>query len=68
MYLDLDMEVVDTFVANNNVVTMELGLDMRGNTMYRVAWFNGRKWQHGYYRRQKDAWTTFRMIMGMIGN
>ena len=68
MYQDLDMSVTNTFVHNKNVVTIEIGLDMRGKSVYRVAWYNGRIWKHTYYRKQRDAWVTYKMIVEMITN
>ena len=64
--VDFDMGTYDTFVLDGNVVTIELGLDERGRSVYRISWYNGHSWKHTYYRRNKEAWATYKMITDTI--
>lgn len=66
MNRDYDMGVISCTIIGKNVLTIDLGLDDRGRNIYQVAWFNGRRWRYAYYRRSKEAYNTYKMILEMI--
>lgn len=63
---DYDLGIMSSTAIGNNVVTLDLGIDRIGNPIYQIAWFNGRKWRHTYYRNSREAYATYKMILEMI--
>ena len=66
MNRDYDMGVMSCTVIGKNILTVDLGLDAAGRNIYQVAWFNGRRWRYTYYRRCREAYNTYKMILDMI--
>ena len=53
-------------VTETGFVTFDIGMNRRGETIYRIAWWNGVKWAKAYYRSFRAARKTYRMISKMI--
>ena len=66
MNRDYDMGIVGCTVVGDNIVTIDLGVDNGGRAVYQVAWFNGKKWKYTQYRRNREAYNTYKMILDMI--
>lgn len=60
------MSVMCSVVRDSNVVTFELVAGKNGDPIYRIAWYNGKKWMVARYRRFDDAYQTWKLVSQMV--
>lgn len=60
------MGIMCSTVTMTGIVTFDIGVGPDGRALYRVAWWNGRRWTKEYYRSFKAAHKTYNMISRMI--
>ena len=66
MAMNLDTGVMISEVIKRHVITLDVGISMRGDPEYQVTWYNGKRWEHATYRRLNDAVATYKMIQRML--
>lgn len=60
------MAVMCSEVKNGNVVTFDIGIDKGGNPVYRICWYNGKRWKNAHYRLFEDAYQTWKLLSQMV--
>lgn len=58
--------IICSVVGAKDVVTIDLGINRRGDPVYRVSWFRDGKWTYARYHSMKEAYATLKMIEQMI--
>lgn len=53
-------------VGSRDVVTFDLGVNKRGDPVYRVSWYRDGKWACAHYKTFEAAHATWKMINKMI--
>ena len=61
-----DMAIMLSTAKGNNVLTLDMGIRPDGRAMYRICWWNGKKWSIVRYGRIKEAYATFKMMEQML--
>lgn len=60
------MSIMCSAVNRSNVVLFELGINKRGDPVYRISWYNGEKWAHARYKHFEPAEATYKLLSRMI--
>ena len=60
------MSIMCSTVKGDCVVILDLGVAKNGSPVYRVSWYNGKKWVAARYRCVDEAYTTYKMICRMV--
>ena len=60
------MSVMCTVVENNNVVAFELVAGRNGDPMFKISWYNGKRWKTARYSNFDDAYQTWKLLKAMI--
>lgn len=60
------MGIMCSAVTTTGIVTFDIDVGPDGRALYRVTWWNGRKWAKTYYRSFKAALKTYKMVQRMI--
>lgn len=60
------MGIMDTTVKGVNVITFDLGVSKAGNAVFRISWFNGKRWSYLRYNHFEEAYTTYKTIIEMV--
>lgn len=58
--------IMCSIVGAKDVVTLDLGVNKRGDPVYRISWFRDGKWTSARYDSVKEAYDTLKMIEKMI--
>lgn len=60
------MSVMCSVAKENNVVTFEMVAGKDGNPIFRIAWYNGKRWMTARYRHFDDAYQTWKLVSNMV--
>lgn len=64
--MNCDFEVLISDVIDGKVLMLELGIAPNGNSVYRVAMFNGKKWSAVRYYNFQTAHATYKFLLNVI--
>jgi hypothetical protein len=59
-------EIMCSVVGSRDMVTLDLGINKRGDPVYRISWWDGEKWAYAHYRSFKEARETWKMLNRML--
>lgn len=60
------MSIMCSAVTKKDLVMFEIVPGRNGDPVYKISWYNGKKWSYARYRRFDDAHSTWRLISRMI--
>lgn len=59
------MGIMCSDVTSKGIVLFELGIADNGRSIYRISWYNGKKWGAVQYRSFNEAHATYKMLVDM---
>ncbi len=60
------MAVMCSVVKNSNMVVFDLGMARNGDPVYKISWYNGKRWMSARYRNFDDAYQTWKLVSQMV--
>lgn len=60
------MSVMCSVAKDNDVVVFELGVAKNGDPVYKISWYNGKRWKTARYKNFDDAYHTWKLVSQMI--
>ena len=60
------MGIMCSNVKESSIVTFDIGIDRRGDAIYRVACWNGKQWSYAYYKSFRAARKTYKLLSRII--
>lgn len=64
--MNTDMGVMISEVIGDNVLTLEIGVNDIGETVYRFSWYNGRQWGARRFYSMDEAYSIYRLVRKMV--
>ncbi len=59
-------EIMCSAVGAKDMVVFDIGVNKRGDPVYRISWFKDGKWAYARYKNFDAAYATWKMISQMI--
>lgn len=64
--MNCDYAVMLSEVRGRKVITFEIGVGDNGEPVFRVAVFNGKRWNDVCYRDLREAYATYKFLKRVV--